>query len=407
MMPWLQYSEQKRPLPATKHHMERLRRHVSPFRCTIRPIPVFLQPHRLIGGVLVYHSVPATAAPPNTVDTQAGLLLLLCLLLALIISLLLYHRHHLKTLRTATYTQDALEKNYSLLETVFTHSPIGMMVQDQARRIIRSNAALEAILGIRPEVLDGMGTPLSSLITDETARQSLLRAYYDLLTHPGHLLKVKLPIRSINGQEKWVVVSAQTLLENNEVKGIFWQVEDITREENALRELQRVSSLDPLTGTLNRRAFMQLWRRERGRALRNKTPLSLIIIDLDHFKQINDRYGHHFGDEVLRHTAKIMQHHTRDTDMLARFGGEEFVLLLPDTDLQAALEVAEKLRTILEQYTIKPDTQQSITITFSAGLAQWQPEESFDGLYKKADTALYRAKQAGRNRVKVYATPAA
>lgn len=366
------------------------------------PLRSFLPAHVLhaagMGGLLLA-SWPAEAAsqPIN----RSELFFLLGLLTVILIGVILLYLRHTRVLKTVQLTKQTLEESYALLDTIFNDSPIGMMVQDKTRRIVRSNAALEAILSVRPEVLDNMGTALNSLITDEKARKTLMDAYSDLLVHPSHMLKVKVPVRTPNGRDKWLLVSAQTLVSNGTISGILWQVQDITREENALRELQRVSSLDPLTGTLNRRAFMQLWRRERARALRLRSPLSLVIIDLDLFKSINDQYGHQAGDEVLRAIAHALRQATRDTDIVARFGGEEFVLLLPDTALQGAVEVAEKIREATERSTLllSPD-HRPISLTLSAGVAEWTPHEPFESLYQRADAALYEAKRAGRNQVR-------
>ncbi len=338
-----------------------------------------------------------------TVSSLLTPFLMLTAVVLLLLALVLYRRHH-RTLEQYRLAKETLEQNYTLLDTVFNNSPIGMMVQDSQRRIVRSNAALEAILGIRPEVLDNMGTALRNLITDDKARDTLVNAYNELLVHPSHMLKVKLPIRTLNGRDKWVLVSAQTLVSDGTIDGLLWQVQDITREENALRELQRVSSLDPLTGLFNRRAFMQLWRRERARAMRLGAPLSLVIMDLDFFKQINDRFGHQAGDEVLTHVARTLEQQTRDTDIVARFGGEEFVMLLPDTDLHGALEAAEKVREALANTPVHLSDHRRVPVTLSTGVAQWEESEAFEALYKKADAALYQAKQQGRNRTEAWDT---
>jgi len=352
--------------------------------------------------LLLIMPLHARASFENVHEQALTLLGLFVLVILLFIGALILYRHHRRTLEKYRLAKEAVEQNYTLLNAVFNHSPIGMMVQDRSRHIIRSNAALEAILGARPEVLDNMGTALSSLITDDKARSTLLHAYKELLVHPSHMLKVKLPIRTLHGRDKWVLVSAQTLVSDGVIDGLLWQVQDITREENALRELQRVSSMDPLTGLLNRRAFMQLWSRERARAMRQGSPLSLVIMDLDFFKQINDCFGHQAGDEVLVHVACILQDQTRDTDIIARFGGEEFVMLLPDTDLDGARDTAEKVRQTLAATPARLSDQRQVAVTLSAGAAQWKAGEPFEALYKKADAALYQAKHQGRNRVEVW-----
>lgn len=174
-------------------------------------------------------------------------------------------------------------------------------------------------------------------------------------------------------------------------------------------ELEILATRDPLTGLLNRREFLHRARQELARTRRDHTPLSILMLDLDHFKNVNDRFGHPAGDAVLRHMASLMVQSVRSTDLLARWGGEEFVVLLPNTDAPSALVLADKLRLKLaDTPTIwKPDhTPIPIALTTSIGLSSLQPGHTasmaeLDALLSQADQALYAAKHAGRNRVVV------
>ncbi|MEN3111586.1 diguanylate cyclase [Uliginosibacterium paludis] len=172
----------------------------------------------------------------------------------------------------------------------------------------------------------------------------------------------------------------------------------ITRWRIAERELQRLAREDALTGLANRRHFMQEAERALLLATRYDESLSLIMFDLDHFKLINDQWGHNAGDEVLRETVARCLVCLRATDLLARWGGEEFIILLPHTHLAEACQVAERLREALEHAPIN-SSRGRIRATLSAGVAQWEPEMSIDQFVSTADTALYAAKQNGRNRV--------
>lgn len=164
------------------------------------------------------------------------------------------------------------------------------------------------------------------------------------------------------------------------------------------REAQILSHslTDALTGVGNRRALDQALPLEIGRALRTGDTLSAIMCDIDHFKQVNDTYGHEAGDKVLAHFGDILRKQMRPTDIVTRFGGEEFVLLTPDTDLQSAVDAAERIRLHMERETIAP-LHAPVTVSF--GVAQWQPGEPAASLLRRIDTALYAAKQGGRNRV--------
>ncbi|SDK03216.1 diguanylate cyclase (GGDEF) domain-containing protein [Pseudomonas delhiensis] len=172
--------------------------------------------------------------------------------------------------------------------------------------------------------------------------------------------------------------------------------------EEKNRQLEYLAGHDPLTGLFNRRQFDQLVKQELARCDRQPMPVSLLMIDLDHFKFINDRYGHPLGDEVIRHTATLLRKHTRSSDSVARLGGEEFLLLLPDTAAPQARVIAEKLRKLLED-TPLPMKDGLLYLTASFGIAGLASgvSSTYERLYSTADQALYRAKASGRNRVEV------
>lgn len=165
-------------------------------------------------------------------------------------------------------------------------------------------------------------------------------------------------------------------------------------------ELAYLATRDSLTGLYLRREFMRLANMELARAKRAGGATSMVMVDIDHFKRINDGYGHPAGDAVLRQVATILGEHLRSTDILARMGGEEFVTLLPLTDAQGAIEVAEKLRRGLSVRPLQAG-EQPLPVTASFGVSTSNAAQNLDyeHLYDAADHALYRAKQGGRNRV--------
>ncbi len=176
-------------------------------------------------------------------------------------------------------------------------------------------------------------------------------------------------------------------------------LQDELREKNA--QLEALAVTDALTGLANRRHLMEKLEQEVERARRYKTPLAVVMIDIDHFKQVNDTHGHAMGDEVLRNIGKLMKSGVRTTDMAARYGGEELTLVLPHTDLPTALQVAETLR---KRFADLEHTHDGISLrkTASFGVAAREGQGEAPGsedLLKAADEALYRAKQGGRNRV--------
>ncbi len=163
-------------------------------------------------------------------------------------------------------------------------------------------------------------------------------------------------------------------------------------------ELEKQARLDPLTHLLNRRGMRERIEQEFIRQQRNKTGLSFLLIDVDHFKRVNDSYGHETGDTVLMALSQLLTDSIRKQDAVARWGGEEFLLLLPDTSLTQAATLAEKIRAQLEEYPIRHD-QHSLHITLSIGVAEVKDSDRPDDAINRADKRLYLAKQQGRNRV--------
>lgn len=167
-------------------------------------------------------------------------------------------------------------------------------------------------------------------------------------------------------------------------------------------EVERLATIDDVTGISNRRRLFELGQREFDLARRYGTPLAAILLDIDWFKKINDSFGHHAGDHVLAGIASMISQNVREVDLFGRYGGEEFVLLLPQSDKKSAYEVAERLRSMVEQ--LRFETERGVLqVTISLGIAQLGNETaSLATLIDHADQAMYAAKQAGRNRVEVY-----
>ncbi|CNC60734.1 diguanylate cyclase [Yersinia frederiksenii] len=172
-------------------------------------------------------------------------------------------------------------------------------------------------------------------------------------------------------------------------------IHDITEQKRLEQALEHAALRDPLTDLGNRRQFFPLVEQAHAQSQRYGQNFSLILLDVDHFKSINDQLGHHKGDEVLILLARTLESIIRECDIVFRWGGEEFVILLPLTDLNGALQVAESIRETI-QMICQPNLPQ---LTVSLGVAQHQVGEDTDSLFKRMDEALYRAKASGRNRV--------
>mgnify|MGYP000872202893 FL=1 len=176
---------------------------------------------------------------------------------------------------------------------------------------------------------------------------------------------------------------------------------DITERKRLEQELEHLSQVDSLTGAMTRRAFDQRLAEEIERARRLDHPLTLLIADLDHFKQVNDTRGHHAGDMALRGFVAVCRQEFRKYDLVGRLGGEEFALLLPDTGFDVALVAAERLRAAVTRSPIDPGVPgQTFHITVSIGVAQLRPADDATPFIQRADQALYAAKAAGRNAVR-------
>lgn len=207
-----------------------------------------------------------------------------------------------------------------------------------------------------------------------------------------------------NGSERWLMDDGRGVGRSGESLHVEGFISDITERKHAemsLREAnETISKLmreDPLTGLANRRALEEYMVRALAFAKRWEQPLSIVISDLDHFKTVNDQHGHLTGDQVLVSFAQLLKNCCRIEDIVARFGGEEFIMLLPNTTIEQAAQLAERLRVQTESATMPVPT----TITASFGVAGFLPDDTEDSLIGRVDQALYEAKRDGRNRVQV------
>ncbi|MEO7579336.1 MAG: GGDEF domain-containing protein, partial [Massilia sp.] len=197
-------------------------------------------------------------------------------------------------------------------------------------------------------------------------------------------------------------VQAEALKSRDRMVLARQEVQEAEQKINALEaKLRHMSELvreDQLTGSLNRRGLDDVFERETARSDRRGTPLCIAMLDLDDFKRLNDTYGHQAGDGALKHLVKIVKETLRSMDVIARFGGEEFLILLPETTVEAAAMTMTRLQRELTKHFFLHDNEK-VLITFSAGVALRQPNEEQGALVKRADQAMYQAKQSGKNRV--------
>ncbi|HEY5764166.1 MAG TPA: diguanylate cyclase [Rhodocyclaceae bacterium] len=207
-----------------------------------------------------------------------------------------------------------------------------------------------------------------------------------------------------DGSAMPVELSIGPLLEGDECDGAIVVFSDITERLATERKLELLATTDELTGLANRRRFVEIAERDLRRAAREGTPATLIMMDLDHFKTVNDRFGHAMGDRVLKGVTDACAAQLRAVDVFGRLGGEEFAVLLANIEPERALEVAERMRVAAAEREIR-DGQRSVAVTVSLGLAHAGFGETLDSLLARADAALYGAKESGRDRI-VVADPA-
>ena len=281
---------------------------------------------------------------------------------------------------------------------------------DRMDFVARSEEAANGLEGYRKAVENPPDLILCDLVmpsVDGFKLLSLVRAHPKLRDVPVILLTgqtdVETKIRGLElGASDYVTkpFDAGELLARIKVHLKTKALQDALKRSN--EELRKLSTLDPLTGLFNRRHFMAELEKEFRRAQRYDTPLSFVMIDIDHFKKLNDTYGHQAGDDVLRELGALLRREIRDTDVPGRYGGEEFCVLLPQTPVDGAAEFAERFRRAVEGHVF-PAQGRTLRITASLGVA-WCPAEGVEraqDLIEKADGALYQAKREGRNRVVV------
>lgn len=284
--------------------------------------------------------------------------------------------------------------------------PIALLQQqpNQDLAIVRQNTAFERLFSVKDEetkrLIDDLKLQLVPLTQSPNASGPIW--CYETEHSPRSHFRLRLNKSAANSAYFLLVMHDITtdqadLLELSQQNAELKQrLSDIERLKNRIRE-QAIR--DPLTNLFNRRFLNEFMERELAQARRNQKPLSLVMLDLDHFKQLNDQYGHQTGDMVIEMVAKNLLRQSRRTDILFRYGGEEFLVILPNTSDQQAKHLAENWRLQVQGAPVQAK-HQTIHVTLSAGIASY-PEHGTTAfnLIQAADEALYQAKAAGRNQV--------
>ena len=290
----------------------------------------------------------------------------------------------------------ALRTQLSFQDALFDTLPIPVFARDKAGKFVTCNKAYETYFG-------GSRTELEGRSVFDVFEPELARQYHEADLEVLNTQATKTYQTSViraDGIVRQVVMDKACYHDaNGQVAGIVATVLDITDRESMERELWRLATTDSLTGVGNRRHFLNTAEAELGRRSRHDRPLSIIALDLDHFKQINDTHGHGVGDDAIRAVADCCTAILRDMDVVGRMGGEEFAILLPETDLAAAGEVARRLHEQIGAIRLATD-QGELGLTASFGVTQLRGDDAtIDVALRRADAALYQAKESGRNRV--------
>ncbi|QNP40079.1 sensor domain-containing diguanylate cyclase [Lysobacter solisilvae (ex Woo and Kim 2020)] len=292
---------------------------------------------------------------------------------------------------------ELLQKN-ALLESLLENVDACIYTKDRARRYTYANAKMADVVGREPQEL--IGRTDEELVAPEVAAN--WRVLDDRVLATGAKQSGEQISTSAQGEIRnfWVVQIPQRD-RSGEIVSLLGIATDFTQFYRLKEELARQATTDELTGVRNRRSLLEVARQEFQRATRYGHPLSVLMIDIDHFKGINDRHGHDVGDTVLRAVANACRDELRDSDVLGRLGGEEFGVVLPNTGRPGALVVAERLRARIDALRLDGDWGADIAPKVSVGVACMQGAPRIEAVLKQADQALYAAKAAGRNCVQV------
>jgi diguanylate cyclase (GGDEF)-like protein/PAS domain S-box-containing protein len=309
-----------------------------------------------------------------------------------------------KEILDRTRTEAELERSESFLNTIFDsfHAPFSIV--DRDFRYVRFNDAYARTRNKLSK--DLFGKKCYEVLHDRTGICDDCVIETTFLAQ-APCMKEKRETRP-DGAEIWFEITTYPIFDQQKnVTHVVEYTRDITTRKNAEKEkeeliktLNYLSTTDSLTGLLNRRALNDMLQHEIERSKRYSTELSLIICDVDMFKLINDTYGHSAGDRALMVVSDVLRQTLRKADILSRYGGDEFMIILPETSLAGAQSLAEKIRAAVERQELEVPGDKRTGLTLSIGVASCcSPEDNLDTIVSLADTALYTSKEAGRNRI--------
>jgi len=312
--------------------------------------------------------------------------------------------------------QQNIIKSEEMLRKLMDSIPDLVLVCDIEGNLTYVNKSIRTILGYDPKEEDRMPSNVLSFLDKEeieTARNNMQRLLkeeigpieYRCIKRDGSYINVEVNstvLREASSEPFGYVFVTRDITERKKVQEeLRRSKEEIEQANNELIKsnylLQEQSIRDSLTNLYNHRFIMELLGQEIRKTLQNKAVLCLMMLDIDYFKRVNDNYGHQTGDRVLSAVSKLIQLNIRDNDYAGRYGGEEFMILLPEIRILEAYDIAEKIRKSIQNYSF---TKKNLNVTISIGLTEYHSED-VKAFVNRADTLLYRAKENGRNRTEI------
>ena len=287
------------------------------------------------------------------------------------------------------------------LRSILESAPYPIMIfEPETSKVLYANQSTYRLFEFPMEKSLVEISDMNSFWIQEEDRNQLL----DLIGDEGDIHNHEMLMKTAKGKMFWALLSA-TKMDFGGERALFVSLLDITEKKLIQEELERLATTDPLTGIYNRRSYFEMANKELRRSVRYNYPFSLLMIDIDHFKRVNDTYGHAFGDEVIQRFCEVCNGCLREEDIFGRVGGEEFSVILVSAALDGANTVAERIREQWQETGIQFEGKH-VSFTVSIGVSELQnPRESVDMVMERADKALYQAKSDGRNQVKVERVP--
>ncbi|MDR1229100.1 MAG: diguanylate cyclase [Azoarcus sp.] len=297
--------------------------------------------------------------------------------------------------------REELEVAHSHLNAVVENFPGALVMEDTFGRIVLINQSIFELLGLPGNNDYILGRPIYQLMIFSSQVAEDSKAFMNRIEELRTAARPVFGEEIIFGDGRWIERDFIPIRLHDKLIGFLYIYRDISQKKRHARELWQLATSDPLTGIPNRRTFFEQIERERARLARYPGEAAILMIDIDHFKQINDTHGHAVGDVMLCHIVRQIRKLLREPDTLARLGGEEFALLLPETNQEGALGLAERVRKVLEETPLSHNGAQ-INVTASVGVTIMTPQDiNTDHALSRADRALYEAKRNGRNRVEL------